>query len=58
VPKKFILVARDFTIESGELTPKMSVKRKVVEKNYAAQIEAAYAEPMGGSHDLDGSVAG
>jgi long-chain acyl-CoA synthetase len=58
VPKKFILVARDFTIESGELTPKMSVKRKVVEKNYAAQIEAAYAEPMGGSHDLDGSAAG
>jgi long-chain acyl-CoA synthetase len=45
VPKKFIIVERDFTIESGELTPKMSVKRKVVEKNYAAQIEAAYAEP-------------
>ena len=45
VPKKFIIVERDFSIESGELTPKMSVKRKVVEKNYAAQIEAVYAEP-------------
>ena len=45
VPKKFIIVERDFSIESGELTPKMSVKRKVVEKNYSAQIEAAYTEP-------------
>lgn len=54
VPKKFVIIERDFTIESGELTPKMSVKRKVVEKNYAAQIEAAYAEPSGGPQDLDG----
>ncbi|HVX89279.1 MAG TPA: long-chain fatty acid--CoA ligase [Gemmatimonadales bacterium] len=54
VPKKFVIIERDFTIESGELTPKLSVKRKVVEKNYAAQIEAAYAEPEGGKQDLDG----
>ncbi|MEO6066930.1 MAG: long-chain fatty acid--CoA ligase [Gemmatimonadales bacterium] len=54
VPKKFIVIERDFTIESGELTPKMSVKRRVVEKNYAREIEAAYAEPEGGPRDLDG----
>jgi long-chain acyl-CoA synthetase len=54
VPKKFVLIARDFTIESGELTPKMSVKRRVVEKNYAKEIEAAYAEPAGGPGDADG----
>ena len=54
VPKKFVLIDREFTIESGELTPKLSVKRKVVEKNYAALIEAAYAEPEGGPRDLDG----
>ena len=54
VPKKFVLLPNDFTIESGELTPKLSVKRKVVEKNYAALIEAAYAEPEGGKMDLDG----
>ena len=47
VPKKFIIIPRDFTIESGELTPKLSVKRKVVEKNFATQIEAAYQEPAG-----------
>ena len=54
VPKKFIVIPRDFTIESGELTPKMSVKRKVVEKNYAKEIEAAFAEPEGGPRDFDG----
>ncbi|HET7040406.1 MAG TPA: long-chain fatty acid--CoA ligase [Gemmatimonadales bacterium] len=54
VPKKFVVIPRDFTIESGELTPKLSVKRKVVEKNYAKEIEAAYAEPEGGARDFDG----
>jgi long-chain acyl-CoA synthetase len=45
MPKKLLLIARDFTIESGELTPKMSVKRHVVERNYRDQIEKLYAEP-------------
>ena len=44
MPKKLLLLGRDFSIESGELTPKMSVKRHVVEKNYARQIEALYAD--------------
>ncbi|HEY7681609.1 MAG TPA: long-chain fatty acid--CoA ligase [Gemmatimonadales bacterium] len=52
MPKKILLIQRDFSIESGELTPTLKVKRKVVEKNYQAQIEALYAEPMGGSHDV------
>jgi long-chain acyl-CoA synthetase len=43
VPKRFLILPRDFSIESGELTPKLSVRRKVVEANYAAQIEAIYA---------------
>ncbi|HEV8123435.1 MAG TPA: long-chain fatty acid--CoA ligase [Gemmatimonadales bacterium] len=52
MPKKLLLIPRDFTIESGELTPTMKVKRRVVEKNYKDQIEALYAEPAGGSHDV------
>jgi len=42
MPKKVMLVARDFTIESGELTPTLKVKRRVVERNYQTQIEALY----------------
>ena len=42
--KKFVIVPQDFTIEGGELTPTMKVKRKVVNQKYAAQIEALYVE--------------
>ena len=44
VPKKYILLDRDFSIGSGELTPKMSVKRKAVEAANREAIEALYAE--------------
>jgi len=43
-PKRIVLLGKDFTIESGELTPTLKVKRRVVEKNYAPAIDAAYAE--------------
>ncbi|HEX9728173.1 MAG TPA: long-chain fatty acid--CoA ligase [Gemmatimonadales bacterium] len=43
-PKKLALLERDFTIESGELTPTLKVKRRVVEQNYADLIEILYAE--------------
>jgi long-chain acyl-CoA synthetase len=44
VPKKLLLVPTDFTVEGGELTPTMKVKRRVVEKRYADQIEKLYQE--------------
>ncbi|HEV8358356.1 MAG TPA: long-chain fatty acid--CoA ligase [Gemmatimonadales bacterium] len=44
VPKRFLVLPRDFSIENGELTPKLSVRRRVVEQHYADRIEAAYAE--------------
>ena len=44
VPKRFLVLARDFSIESGELTPKMSVRRKIVEQHYADAIERLYEE--------------
>ncbi|MEP7226783.1 MAG: long-chain fatty acid--CoA ligase, partial [Gemmatimonadales bacterium] len=42
MPKKLLLLSRDFSIEAGELTPKMSVKRKVVEQRHADAINALY----------------
>ena len=41
--KKWKLLDNDLTIESGELTPSMKVKRKVVEDNYKAELEKLYA---------------
>jgi long-chain acyl-CoA synthetase len=40
--KAFAIVPRDFTQESGELTPTLKVKRKVVTKNYQALLDAFY----------------
>lgn len=42
--KKFRIVPRPFSIETGELTPTLKVKRKVVNKNFAAEIESMYQE--------------
>ncbi|HEY7500676.1 MAG TPA: long-chain fatty acid--CoA ligase [Vicinamibacterales bacterium] len=42
--KKIALLPREFSIDSGELTPTMKVKRKVVEERYKAQIDELYTE--------------
>lgn len=41
-PKKVALLEEPFTIESGELTPSLKVKRRVVLERYAPTIEALY----------------
>ncbi|MGV9677689.1 AMP-dependent synthetase/ligase [Nocardia sp. NPDC003482] len=41
--KKVRILPVDWTQETGELTPKMSLKRAVVMKNYAADVEAIYS---------------
>ncbi|HET8769855.1 MAG TPA: long-chain fatty acid--CoA ligase [Gemmatimonadaceae bacterium] len=47
-PKKLALLEHDFSIERGELTPKMSVKRKVVNEAYAELIDGLYLETADG----------
>lgn len=41
--KKWELLDHDLTVESGELTPSMKVKRNVVEGNYKDTIDRLYA---------------
>jgi len=41
--KKFALLPREWTIDKGEMTPKLSMKRKVVLANFEKDIEEMYA---------------
>ena len=40
--KRFRILDRDFTLESGELTPSLKLKRNVVYANYADDFESLY----------------
>jgi long-chain acyl-CoA synthetase len=42
-PKKVVLLPHDFTVEAGELTPTLKVKRRVVEERHRAVVEALYS---------------
>lgn len=41
--KQFEVLPRDLSVDEGELTPSLKVKRKVVEKKYAALLDRMYA---------------
>ena len=41
--KKFELLANEWSVDTGELTPKMSLKRKVVLEKYRDSVERIYA---------------
>jgi long-chain acyl-CoA synthetase len=45
MPKKFLILPRDFSVEAGELTPTLKVRRRIVEERHRAAIEALYVEP-------------
>jgi long-chain acyl-CoA synthetase len=40
--RKIVVVPREFSVEGGELSPSMKIKRRIVEQRYAAEIEQAY----------------
>ncbi|HVA38381.1 MAG TPA: long-chain fatty acid--CoA ligase [Candidatus Dormibacteraeota bacterium] len=43
---RFALLPRDLTVESGDLSPTLKIKRRVVEQRFADLIERMYAEPI------------
>ena len=42
--KRFTLLAKPFTMEAGEMTNTLKIKRRVVYEHYAAQIDKMYAD--------------
>jgi long-chain acyl-CoA synthetase len=49
LPKKVLPLPREFSIDRGEITPSLKIKRRVVEEAYREQIEELYAEPLEGA---------
>jgi long-chain acyl-CoA synthetase len=42
--RRFCILPREFSIDTGELTPTLKIKRKIVNMNYAAEIDGMYRE--------------
>jgi long-chain acyl-CoA synthetase len=42
--KKFTILEKPFSIDAGELTPTLKVKRKIVAEKYKGEIEGMYAD--------------
>lgn len=42
--KRFFVLDHDLSVEQGEITPSMKVKRKVVESRYQTELDALYVE--------------
>ncbi len=42
--KKFVILDQDLTVENGDLTPSLKVKRRAVESRHQDEIDAMYAE--------------
>jgi long-chain acyl-CoA synthetase len=42
--KKFVILPRDLSVDDGELTPSMKVRRRAVEKMYKTELDALYTD--------------
>ena len=42
--RKFKVLHRELSVDEGELTPTLKVKRRIVDENFASEIEAIYAD--------------
>lgn len=45
--KRFVIAPRDFSLEEGEITPTLKLKRRVCAQHFAGQLEELYADEPG-----------
>jgi len=45
--RDFRLLPNEFTVETGEITPTMKVKRRVIAEKYADQISSIFKDDIG-----------
>ncbi len=44
--KRFTLLSNNFSMESGELTPTLKLRRKIISQRYHSEIELMYGEQV------------
>ena len=49
--KKIALLDHEFTVEGGEMTPTLKVKRRVIDQKYCGVIDGLYAESAGSTYE-------
>jgi len=55
--KKIALLENEFSIEGGELTPTLKVKRRVIGEKYRELIDRMYAEAEGAKAPINFSLS-
>jgi long-chain acyl-CoA synthetase len=55
--KKFLILDKDFSVEAGELTPTLKVKRKLVTAKYQNLLDSLYTEQDLGGQTLEAATA-
>jgi long-chain acyl-CoA synthetase len=45
--KRFVVLPRDFSLEAGEVTPTLKLRRRVIHEHFATEIEQLYAGEAG-----------
>ena len=50
--KRFVILPRDFTVEDGEVTPTLKLKRNVVLEHFASQVDRSTPERARSSRSL------